>query len=211
MLRGSLRRKGHKHSPWHVQTETYTEKWISLMLLYHCSLGKQTSSHLLLPCRAQVSYWHLLPVSDFWHSHWFLTQRQFEARVEQHQVKSGIFGATDLIISHDDLRVQCEPLSRALLRLQRHFIDELDVVRWAIVSKYAVEAVSSKPHSTVGYCGEESTQCPPWCPRLTLCSTPLLSDPDPGDWFHWTEERQECSKLKEQVMHLQLTIHSCGG
>lgn len=197
MLRGSLRRKGHKHSPWHVQTWPHTEKWVRLMLLYHWLLWKQTLRHLLLP----------LTVSDFWHSRWFLTERQFKASVEQHQVKRGIFGATDLIIGHDDLRVQREPLSWALLRIQRHFIDELDVMPRALtVFKYAVVVVSSKPHLTAGYYGEESTQCPPWCPRLTLCSTPLLSDPDPDDWFHWTEERQECGNPPSNTV-----AHSCGG
>lgn len=43
-----------------------------------------------------------------------------------------------------------------------------------------VVVVSSEPHLTVGCSGGESTQCRPWCPRLTLCSTPLLSDPGPG-------------------------------
>lgn len=46
-------------------------------------------------------------------------------------MESGIFGATDLIISHDDLRVQCEPLPWTLLRTERYFavdtqIDERD-------------------------------------------------------------------------------------
>lgn len=40
-----------------------------------------------------------------------------------------------------------------------------------------VVVVSGKPHLTVGCYGGESTRCQPWCPKLTLCSTPLLSDP----------------------------------
>lgn len=51
----------------------------------------------------------------------FLTKRQFEACVEQHQVQGGVFGAADLIISHDDLRVQREPLPRTLLGSEQQF------------------------------------------------------------------------------------------
>lgn len=50
----------------------------------------------------------------------FLTKRQFEACVKQNQVQGGVFGATDLIVSHDDLRVQREPLPRALLHTEQH-------------------------------------------------------------------------------------------
>lgn len=45
----------------------------------------------------------------------FLTERQLEARVQQHQVQRGVFGAADLVVRHDDLRVQREPLARTLL------------------------------------------------------------------------------------------------
>lgn len=74
---------------------------------------------------------HLLTVSDFNINIDFLTERQFKARVEQQEVESGIFGATDLIIRHDDLRVQCEPLSWTLLCTERHIaadpqMDEYD-------------------------------------------------------------------------------------
>lgn len=47
------------------------------------------------------------------------------------------------------------------------------------ISKVVI-VVSVKPHWTAGCCEVESTQCQPWCPRLILCSTPLLSDPGPG-------------------------------
>lgn len=50
----------------------------------------------------------------------YLTKRQFEACVKQHQVQGGVFCATDLIVSHDDLRVQGEPFPRTLLHTQQH-------------------------------------------------------------------------------------------
>lgn len=51
----------------------------------------------------------------------FLTKRQFETCVKQHQMQGGVFGAADLIVSHDDLRVQREPFPRTLLHTQQHF------------------------------------------------------------------------------------------
>lgn len=43
------------------------------------------------------------------------TQWQFEACIEQHPVERWVFGAADLIIGHDDLRVQSQPLPWTLL------------------------------------------------------------------------------------------------
>lgn len=44
-------------------------------------------------------------------------------------MESGIFGATDLIIGHDDLRVQREPLPWTLLRTERHFAADTQTQR----------------------------------------------------------------------------------
>lgn len=180
-----------------VRLINQSERW--LVFIYHRLLWKYTLSHLLLPSSGWwlpiVSYSHLLPPIDgvwFWREYWFLTKRQFKACVEQHQVESGVFGTTDLIISHDDLRIQCEPLPWTLLHTEIHtntLWDEHDENKfWHIaenVLNYSIShgvgvVVSSEPHLTVGCSGGESTQCRPWCPRLTLCSTPLLSDPGPG-------------------------------
>lgn len=45
---------------------------------------------------------------------------------------------------------------------------------------WVLEVGKGKPHLTVGCCEGESTHSRPWCPRSSLCSTPLLSDPGPG-------------------------------
>lgn len=85
-----------------------------------------------------LSYSHFLPPINSFSlgcEYWFLTERQFKACVEQHQVESGLFGATDLIISHDDLRVKCEPLPRTFLRIGKHFAAEAQTTcrtnKWA--------------------------------------------------------------------------------
>lgn len=57
-------------------------------------------------------------------------------------------------------------------------------------------SVSGEPHLTVGCCGGESTQCRPWCPRLTLCSTPPLSDPGQGGLFRWIGRERRTGKLE---------------
>lgn len=43
------------------------------------------------------------------------TQWQFEACIEQHPVERWVFGAADLIIGHDDLGIQSQPLPWTLL------------------------------------------------------------------------------------------------
>lgn len=112
----------------------------------------------------------------------FLTEGQFEACVKQHQVQGGVFGAADLIVSHDDLRVEREPLARTLLHSEQHLstqthqanpkVELLQLMGWL---------TADEPHLIGGCCAGESTQCPPWCPRLTLCSTLPLSDPSRDD------------------------------
>lgn len=120
----------------------------------------------------------------------FLTKRQFEARVQQHQVQGGVFGAADLIVRHDDLRVQREPLPRTLLHTERRTEEKperggtFQPSSSAFISFSCAAdgtAMVGEPHWTGGCCGGESTRCPPWCPRLTLCSTPQPSDPGPDD------------------------------
>lgn len=44
-----------------------------------------------------------------------LTQGQLEACVKEDAVEGGVLGATDLAVCHDDLGVQGQPLSRAVL------------------------------------------------------------------------------------------------
>lgn len=44
------------------------------------------------------------------------TQRQLEAGVKEDTVESGVLGARNLVVSHDDLGVEREPFPRALLQ-----------------------------------------------------------------------------------------------
>lgn len=73
-----------------------------------------------------------------------------------------------------------------------------------------------KPHLIGGCCVGESTQCPPWCPRLTLCSTLPLSDPSRDDWSHYEgaghrEEREtfHWTVLEKNENHLLSTMCLC--
>lgn len=57
-----------------------------------------------------------LPETELaWERRASLTQRQLEARVQEDAVEGGVFGATDFVFRHDDLRVQRHPLSWAFL------------------------------------------------------------------------------------------------
>lgn len=71
-----------------------------------------------------------------------LTQWQFEACVEQDPVERWVFGAADLIVSHDDLWVESQPLPWTLLWEYTHkmnlHLSELNEIKVAQSYKNAL-------------------------------------------------------------------------
>lgn len=149
----------------------------ALFLFYKCF-----SSH---PLSAIHSFW-------FWHKYWFFAPRGSSKRVSSStrcrvgslvpQISLSVMMTCESSVSHSP-GPSCTQSGifqlkhRKISRMNKTLI-ELLLLLWLHIFLVLLVAVGGKPHLIGGCCGGESTRYPPWYPRLTLCSTLQLSDPD---------------------------------